>query len=337
MDYDSAMPVDAAVEGTPLNIDALWDIFVNQVQVNAPEAVVTETCQRLAEVGIEHEYQIIHCPPDYLKEVLPPATHIRHYLAAMHVQKTLLDYQKPVDPQTKSAAAFNRVADEMRKSRRKGHEDSDSEVEVKEFDGMAALKEYGLTVPNTYLPTAEKMQTAAKRAATNYKRGKPFLAEGDFSEYVPRWMRDVPKKELMQTHAHWCSAFWTRALAQLAAQGHSDKETVSVSDLLVLFLKLNRMAVENSGRVSWEYDSSHWGDLVDRIKHCDPELNLSKEFLEVTKSEKDRIVEKLARARASSSQPQVRENDRVNKRKRDAHERPPLDWQMRWPWRRQGR
>ena len=55
-----------------------------------------------------------------------------------------------------------------------------------------------------------------------------------------------------------------------------------VSDLLLLFLKLNRMAIENSGRVAWHYDMSHWDDLVDRIKRKDPELNLKKEFLEVT-------------------------------------------------------
>ena len=88
MDYDTDATAGAV---QPMNIDNLWEIFVNQVQVNATESVITETCTRLVEAGIEQEYQLVHCPSEFLKEVLPPPQYIRHCLAAMHVQKTLQD------------------------------------------------------------------------------------------------------------------------------------------------------------------------------------------------------------------------------------------------------
>ena len=188
-DYDSSAMVGGAVEGEPLNIDNLWDIFVNQVQVKATEAVIRETCTRLAEAGIEQEYQIVHCPSEFFKEVLPPPQYIRHYLATMHVQKTLQDYQRPADPQAKSTAALEKVANEMRKARKAGKEDSESEAELTDFDCMASLAEYGLNIPNTFLPSNEKMKAEAKKAATQYKKKRQYLAEGELAGYVPTWMK----------------------------------------------------------------------------------------------------------------------------------------------------
>jgi hypothetical protein len=316
-------------EMEPLNVDKLWELFVNQVQVNAPEAVIREACAKLAEAGIDQEYQLLHVPPEFLKEVLPPPEYIKHYLATVHVQKKLQDYQRPTDPQAKSTAALERVAEEMRRARLGANNDSDSEVELKDFDCMGSLSEYGLHLPHNFLPPNEKMKSAAKQAAKQYKKKRPFLVEGELTEFVPMWMRDVPKKDQMQTHAHWVSAFWARAMAQLAAQGTADKETVSVSDLLVLFLKLNRMAIENSGRVAWTYDSEHWGALVDRIKRRDPDLNIAKEFLELPHGEKQRVIEKVSTRKQQQQQQdkpqrtryqQQFDNNRPEKRKRDHSE-----------------
>ena len=64
--------VGDVAEAEALNVDKLWDLFVNQVQVSATEAVVRTTCLKLAEAGIDQEYQLQLAPPEYLKEVLPP-------------------------------------------------------------------------------------------------------------------------------------------------------------------------------------------------------------------------------------------------------------------------
>ena len=223
---DEMQRVGEVVGSEPRNIDNLWDIFVNQVQVDAPESVVRTTCAKLVEAGIDQEYQLVLAPPEFLKDILPPPEFIKQYLAAMHVQKTLQEWRRPADPQAKSTAALERVADEMRRARLGAKDESDSEVELKDFDCVGSLADYGLYPPRNYLPPNETMKSAAKQAAKQYKKKRPFLVEGELTDFVPTWMREVPKKDQMQTHAHWVSAFWARAMAQLAAQGNSDAEAV---------------------------------------------------------------------------------------------------------------
>ena len=94
--------VGEVVESEPLNIDNLWDIFVNQVQVDAPESVVRTTCTKLVEAGIDQEYQLVLAPPEFLKDILPPPEIIKHYLAAMHVQKTLQEWRRPAAPRPRA-------------------------------------------------------------------------------------------------------------------------------------------------------------------------------------------------------------------------------------------
>ena len=112
----------------------------------------------------------------------------------MHVQKTLQEWRRPADPQAKSTAALERVADEKRRARLGAKDESDSEVELKDFDCMGSLADYGLYPPRNYLPPNEKMKSAAKQAAKQYKKQRPFLVEGELRDLVPTWMREVPKR-----------------------------------------------------------------------------------------------------------------------------------------------
>ena len=50
---------------------------------------------------------------------------------------------------------------------------------------------------------------------------------------MPAWCKGQPKEvQDLNQRARWVAAWWVRALAQLTALGHAQKQTVSFSDLL---------------------------------------------------------------------------------------------------------
>ena len=122
------------------------------------------------------------------------------------------------------------------------------------------------------------MEVVAKRGMAEYPQYRQHVVPGTVAEYMPKWYNEAPKQvKDLKTHAHWVAAYWSRALAQLAAQGHAGRGTVSMSDLLTQCLTANQVAVENSCRLGWEYDGEMWADLADRVRRRE-EVNVSEEF-----------------------------------------------------------
>ena len=92
----------------------------------------------------------------------------------------------------------------------------------------------------------------------------------------------VPEKfnglDAIRAHAHWVAAYWGRALTQLAAQSASNAQSVSVEDLLTEFLNMNRLCIENKGRLGWVMDQQIRNGINDKIQRHDPNLNVVQEF-----------------------------------------------------------
>ena len=88
--------------------------------------------------------------------------------------------------------------------------------------------------------------------------------------------------------------WWRRALCQLSALSVAKQETVNIGDLLVQFLNANRVAIQNSTRVGWEFDKALWTDISDRIRRRDPELEAKKEFRATDQDLVKQIVKRVA-------------------------------------------
>ena len=99
---------------------------------------------------------------------------------------------------------------------------------------------------------------SSSRRKTNQKavkKNKEFLSAGGVMECVPQWPgikypKNINSNEM--THAHWVAAWWSRAISQVAGQGSTEKQTLSVEQLLVQFLNMNKVAVEQGVRTPWE-------------------------------------------------------------------------------------
>ena len=71
------------------------------------------------------------------------------------------------------------------------------------------------------------------------------------------------------THAQWTAFWWSRALSQLTAQAATNKESLSVQDLLSEFLEANRISIEDPGKVGKAYDAELWESTAERCKRSD--------------------------------------------------------------------
>ena len=106
---------------------------------------------------------------------------------------------------------------------------------------------------------------------------------------LPTWIKDQFKQvKDCKTHGRWVAAWWSRALAQLAAQGHNKQQTLSIADLLTEFLNMNQLAVEMNTQVAWEYDRELWAAIGDRIRGHDT-VDVKKAFVEDDENAKSRI------------------------------------------------
>ena len=116
-------------------------------------------------------------------------------------------------------------------------------------------------------------------------------------------MQNVPRDlNSMPSHAHWCAAYWGRALTQIAAQGSADRESVSVRDIIVQFLNMNRIAAEMPNKTEWNYDKKLWQGLSERIKRRERNIPIQEEFCRVTEDKKSEIKNRMDRERTSSTQ-----------------------------------
>ena len=75
----------------------------------------------------------------------------------------------------------------------------------------------------------------------------------------------------------------------MTAQAASYRETFSFEQLLTEFLNCNRLAIEDSCKVSWTFEDDLWGDLAERCRRHDGTCNPGKSLT---------TVDEHARARA---------------------------------------
>ena len=80
----------------------------------------------------------------------------------------------------------------------------------------------------------------------------------------------------------------------MSAQGTCGRETVSVSDILVEFLKANKVAIEQTTKAGWEYDRHLWTDLSDRLKRREPDVEVKKTFLKLDPTQVTPPVQKVS-------------------------------------------
>ena len=100
-------------------------------------------------------------------------------------------------------------------------------------------------------------------------------------EFSPQWMGEKSPKNFrseQMTHAHFVAAWWARTLTQVAVQGNAEAETVSFENMLMEFLNINKIAIEQGTKVAWEYDKTVWDTTVEKIKRKEPALNIKEDF-----------------------------------------------------------
>ena len=137
----------------------------------------------------------------------------------------------------------------------------------------------------------------AKKAKKCYDKKKSFVAPGRILDYCPQWIPKAPKHFAwdQMSHAQWVAAWWSRALSQLAAQGHAEAESLSVALLLTEFLNANKVAIESTSRTAWEYDSKVWSTTAERAARRDPDLDITEIFMVTNENDLLQIKNKITK------------------------------------------
>ena len=293
--------------------EVMMDLFLNQVQVEEDEQVVRETVNKLAEFKVDKPWKLQKCPDTALEKFLPLEGYFTHYLVAVQVRDTMVEWTKqqaqPAVPQQTDVAleAVRLMTQQMEKQNKpKKNPGSDSEDEaVKNYNCHKSLDKYGLSgIPNTHMADTEAMEKHAKKASSAYKARGSFLLKEPVTSFAPTWMEGTQKpKDVanMQSHAHWVACYWARALSQLSAQSTSGEETVTPTDLLVHFLDMNQLAIKRTTRTCWEFDRKYWANLSDRIRRQEQNLDVREEFLKVSVEQVHEAVE------STSNQPKPKQ------------------------------
>ena len=265
----------------------LWELFTHEVQMAETSEVLNQAVILLAGSGITQSWHLEDMTLEELDRVIPQANHMREYMAT----KRVIKYLNP--PQSSSSGSLGDVAaavlklakaskTETASRKRKGPLDTDSEEESK-FKVEDALWEYGLDgIPHQHMPSTALVENAARKAQSCVAAGRPFVAPGALADYCPQSVKNMPKDQQQQTHAHWVAQWWSRTLAQLAAQSACKKESFSVQTLLAEFLNMDEVAMQANSRTGWAYDQEKWTTLRDRSQRYERDLDLEAEMKKMT-------------------------------------------------------
>ena len=200
------------------------------------------------------------------------------------------------------AHAMSKLAKEQKAARKKRKGDGDEsssepEDDGKGFDYSSSMKQYGLAnIPSIHTQKTKRIEDNAKKYKKASGKQRLHLAPGGVMEYAPQWMGDKPPKSLraeQMTHAHFVAGWWSRAFTQVAAQGAAESETLSFESLLVEFLNVNKVAVEQGTKVAWEYDRALWDKTVERASRRDSALDVTKEFTVVDENQLTAVQKKV--------------------------------------------
>ena len=272
------------------DIKALVETITQLNIQGVKEQQVTEVATVLVAKGVLHTWQLETLTPDLVDALFPPAEKLQMNLVikrAASVLKSQNDtrtYQnQPV--QDFFTKAYQDQADSMKKMMRECRKhmtggdqalDELDDDDLKGIDITKALGRYGLDRVNAmHLMPPDDLKRMIRTARARQKEGdKVFLAGGYLEKlYVPNWMgikaRPNWKREQGEhwhSFAQFASCYSSRVLAQLAVQGDTQSETVSVAALLNSFLDICKLAIEDRCTVAWEYDDDLWRDLKKQVE-----------------------------------------------------------------------
>ena len=177
-----------AVEQT--DEEAMYSLFVNDAQVDETEEVVRETIQQPSKFKITKPWKLQKCPDAALQKFLPMDGFFEHYLVAVHVRDTMLEWERQQNQQAPvqsgqtdvAVEAVRLMTQEMERQRkqRKRNRDSDSEDEtVKDYNCSQSLKKYGLSgIPNTRMPKVDYMEKTCQGSKYCVQGEGRFLIQG---------------------------------------------------------------------------------------------------------------------------------------------------------------
>ena len=98
----------------------------------------------------------------------------------------------------------------------------------------------------------------------------------------------APRAVPMRFHVIWTACWWARALSQLTLQASSNMEALSVQSLLCEFLEANRVALQESCRVGFEYDAMVWAEVAERIQRRDPKCSPQDLFMHASEDRRSK-------------------------------------------------
>ena len=296
---------------------ALWALYVHEMQVEEKPEIVNQAVILLAAAGVSQGWQLLELTQDDLEKVLPQATHMREYLATKFVisrlRATSSSSKEPnIGAIAEAVVKLGKNIKSSQPKRTKDLLDTDSEDEKRShFNANAMLEVYGLeAVPHEHMPRSNYLEKVAKKAKSTCAAKKDFMAPGGVVDYWPQWMGDPPKAtDQCPTHAHWCAAWWSRALTQLTAQAAAEQESVSFGTLLTEFLNLNKVAIQQNGRTAWQYDQEKWSHIHERAQRYDPTLDIPAVMKELSHGEVNRINEEVQKRYDKDQHAKPRKSD----------------------------
>ena len=298
-------------EETATTFNELWQLFTQDVETDTEMWILEEIIATLTEKGIRSPWQLKKAPDALLLAMFPLDTKPMHYITATHVRD---EQRKWDESQANGTPGFSEMAAAIhgltvenkaaRQSRKRSRSEPDTDDERAKYHNHDTLRKYSLdSIPVDHLPDSDVMAKMAKRGAKWYREFGNYFVPGPVTDYPPTWLED-PAKDMtaLKTHAHWVASWWGRAFAQLSAQGHAEKQTVSLTDLLREFLNANQVAVESSNKVGWEYDRMVWSKTTDRVKRQVP-MEVKEEFLQMPSADlRSKIWKKLNPQQSSDAQ-----------------------------------
>jgi hypothetical protein len=297
----------------------LHTYLTTELQISAPEEVIKETVETLAENQIETPGELSVVPDAEVAAMFPWATHKKHYMVTMQAKKLQAQWDSLKSQGQSSSSEVAQAINNMSAAYAKAYKatkdpDSDTEAELDHtFNCEWALSGYSMPdFPVDHLPKMDKVEKAVKKGVTSFKRRKQFVPPGTVCDYPPEWMEKPPKSiPEVPSHAHWVALFWSRAMTQLAAQSVADLETFRIRDLLVQFLNVNKMCIEHQGRLGWTYDQQVWSSIESRIKKGE-KFDPAEVLTEVSQSRITEIKNKMEKEKS-----RAKEEDRKAKERQD--------------------
>ena len=92
------------------------------------------------------------------------------------------------------------------------------------------------------------------------------------------------------SYAQYAALFWTRGIHQLLAQSMIAYNTISMDELLAMWLLTTQLAVEHTTELAIEYTETKWADIREHLDMKDPEMRPVQTLLRRDEAEISRIL-----------------------------------------------